>query len=124
MTTYHANVERGERFWLIHVPEVDRWTQARNLREIEPMARDLIATMEQVDIDSFELHVTIALPAVATKHWEHAKHLREQSARLQSEAAEEAREAARALAHDGLTLREIGELLGVSHQRAGQLVNQ
>src|SRR5688572_26867155 len=27
--TYHAQVRRGDRYWLIYVPEVDRSTQAR-----------------------------------------------------------------------------------------------
>jgi hypothetical protein len=44
--TYRVDVERDGRFWLIHVPAVERWTQARNVREIEPMARDLIAIMD------------------------------------------------------------------------------
>src|SRR5437660_620617 len=45
MTTYHAQVERGDRFWLVYVPEIDRWTQARSLAEVETMARELVAVM-------------------------------------------------------------------------------
>lgn len=57
MTTYHARVERGDRFSLIYVPEVDMWTQARNLRQVGTMARDLVATMRDVEPDSLELEV-------------------------------------------------------------------
>jgi hypothetical protein len=32
-------------FWLVFVPEINHYTQARNLGEVEPMARDLIAVM-------------------------------------------------------------------------------
>jgi len=39
-----AVASRGARYWLVHVPEIDEYTQARNDAEIEPMARDLIAT--------------------------------------------------------------------------------
>ena len=39
-----------------------------------------------------------------------------------ADAAEEARLAARELSNAGITLRDIGELMGVSFQRAGQLV--
>lgn len=39
-----------------------------------------------------------------------------------ADAAEEARLAARELSKAGITLRDIGELIGVSFQRAGQLV--
>lgn len=48
---------RDGQFWLIRVPEVDRATQARHLREVEAMARDLIAIMEDVAPDSFALDV-------------------------------------------------------------------
>ncbi|MGY2019377.1 hypothetical protein [Nocardia gipuzkoensis] len=118
---YHANVERGEKYWLVHVPEIDQWTQARNLREVDVMARDLIALMEEVDPKSFEIEVSIKIPDEARKHWDLSRKLHELEAALKSAAAAEAQIAARLLAEDGLTLREIGKVLGVSHQRAGQL---
>jgi hypothetical protein len=62
MASYTARVERGERFWLVTVPEIQRTTQARTLREVEPMARDLIAVMEQIDPKSFELKREIVFP--------------------------------------------------------------
>lgn len=62
MTTYTAFVGRGERYWLVTVPEIQRTTQARTLREIEPMARDLIAVMERVDPQSFDLRVATPAP--------------------------------------------------------------
>lgn len=69
MTTYHVRVERGDWYWLAHVVELDRWTQARTLRDVEPMARDLVATMvgtapDSAAPDSFGLTTDIALPAV------------------------------------------------------------
>ncbi len=42
-------------WFLVHVPEIDQWTQARYDAEIEPMARDLIATWLDVPLD--EVHV-------------------------------------------------------------------
>jgi hypothetical protein len=124
MTTYTARVERGERFWLVTIPEIQRTTQARTLREVEPMARDLIAVMEQLDPQSFELKADIVFPPVAYEHWTRAAQLRDQSARAQAEAAEEARKAARSLAALGLTVRDVGTVLEVSHQRAAQLITE
>jgi len=40
VSTHHVRVERDEKHWMLYVPEIDRVTQARNLREVEPMARD------------------------------------------------------------------------------------
>lgn len=58
MKHYRAKVSRDGKFWLIYVPKIDRWTQARNLGEVETMARDLIAIMDEVRPDSFELAIT------------------------------------------------------------------
>lgn len=124
MSTYTARVERGEQCWLVTVPEIERTTQARTLREVEPMARDLIAVMQQVDPQSFELKADIVFPAVAYEHWTRAALLREQAARSQAEAADAARTAALLLAELGLTVRDVGTMLGVSHQRAAQLITE
>lgn len=59
MRTYTAQVERDGRYWLIRVPQIDRCTQARSLREVETMARDLVAVMTEAEPDSFELSVLI-----------------------------------------------------------------
>jgi hypothetical protein len=67
MAAYTARVERGEQFWLVTVPEIQRTTQARTLREVEPMARDLIAVLEQVDPQSFELKRDIVIPSKGTE---------------------------------------------------------
>lgn len=123
MTTYVVNVTRGERFWLVHVPEVDRYTQARHLREVDTMARDLVSIMREVEPDSFELDVHVETPADVAQLLEHAEKLRGESRLAQSQAAEEVRRAARSLRDAGLPLRDIGILLDVSHQRAGQLVH-
>jgi len=61
-TTYDATVTRDGIFWLIHVPAIDRSTQARSLDEIEPMARDLIVTMLDVDLSTVEIAVELPRP--------------------------------------------------------------
>lgn len=123
MSVYTANVEQDGRFWLIRVEEIDRVTQARNLREVEEMARDLIAVMEEVESDSFALTINLSLPANAQHHIDEALRLREEAAEANRRAAEESRAAAKELAASGLPLRDVGKVLGVSHQRAQQLVN-
>jgi hypothetical protein len=120
--TYRANVTRGERFWLVEVEGVG-WTQARHLREVEEMARDLVAVMTEVEPESFALEVTTSLPGAVQAHLDRAEALRQESARTQHEAAAEVRAAARELAATGLPLRDVAVLLGVSHQRAHQLVS-
>lgn len=122
MSRYTARVTRDGRFWMIHVQELDLVTQARNLGEIELMARDLIAIMEEVEPDSFDLDVTIAMPGEVDQHLARARGLRAEEARARAEAAAEVRAAALELKQAGIPLRDLGKLLGVSYQRAHQLV--
>ncbi|WP_446223521.1 type II toxin-antitoxin system HicB family antitoxin [Nocardia sp. IBHARD005] len=121
---YTAHAERDGRFWLIHVPEIDQWTQARNLREVESMARDLVATMLEANPNSFEVEVEVELPEAVRAEWEESKRLLTKVDEIKASAAAAAQRAARRLADEGLTLREIGQVLGVSFQRAGQLLNR
>jgi hypothetical protein len=68
-----------------------------------------------VDID-------VELPSVVEAHLEAAIRLREEEATARARAAEESRAAARELRDSGLTVRELGIALGISYQRAQQLL--
>lgn len=57
MTVYHAQVSRDGKYWLVHVPEIGKYTQARNLGEVDAMARDLIAIMTDQEPDRFDLAI-------------------------------------------------------------------
>lgn len=122
MTTYHAEASLGERYWLIHVAEIDQWTQARNLTEAEAMAKDLIAVCLDTPSESFEVELTISLPETVQRHLARAADRRSAAANAQSEAAGEYRAAAGQLKANGLTVRDIGTALGISHQRVQQLL--
>ncbi len=87
------------------------------------MAREAIAMMLDVDtcrIARIELEVVPPDPAAAligTMHNALA------TAREATETASAARrEAARALRADGLPMRDVGHLLGLSHQRVSQIL--
>lgn len=124
MGTYHANVQRGDKYWVIYVPEVDRWTQARHLREVDAVARDLVAIMDEVPADSFDLEQHIDLPSDVQDELAVSASLREQAARNQADAARLVRHAAAKLYEQGLPYRDVGQVLGVSFQRAKQLVDE
>ncbi|MFC3964224.1 hypothetical protein [Nocardia jiangsuensis] len=64
--TYSARVSRDEDAWSIEVPEVDRVTQALDLRQVDAMASDLIAVMDDVDPDSIELDIEWPADIAAT----------------------------------------------------------
>jgi len=120
----HANAKRDGKWWLVYVPEVDRWTQARTLADVGPMAAELAALMLGVNEDQVEIEdIVIELPEHVRQRLADAERLRKQAAEANHAAAQASRDAARELKADGLTVRDIGRALDVSYQRAHQLVS-
>lgn len=123
MNTYHAVATRDGRYWLVHIPELDRYTQARNLPEVDTMARDLLALVLGVSPDSFHVEREVDLPDAVRHHLELADKHASDASWFQAESARERRFAAREMQAAGLTVRDIGAALGISHQRAQQLIS-
>jgi len=121
--TYRALVERQPGWWIISVPELDLVTQARRIRDIQHMATDLVAAW--LDMDPAEVRVEIedfTPPAAVIEQMGRAKRLLGQATREQEEAGRLASDAVGVLVDElGLTLRDAGEILGISHQRVAQL---
>ncbi len=123
MGSYKAEVVHGDRYWVVTVEGVGA-TQARHLGELEAMTRDLIAVMTDEDPAAVEVKFDIRLPEEVQAHLGRASVLREEAAKANADAAVEARIAAQQLYEAGLSLRDIGRALGISHQRAHQLVHR
>lgn len=81
-------MDRDGEVWRVRVPEVARTTQARTLREVEPMARDLVALIDDVPPHSFDHEVTITLPADVRAELDRSAELREQAVHSQADAAQ------------------------------------
>ena len=124
MSTYTALVSRDGRFWHIEVPEIDRVTQARTINEVDDMTRDLIAIMTDAEPGSFELDVRIQLPDSVQAHLSEVERARDAEAKARIHAATELRAAAAELKDAGLSVRELGAVLGISYQRASQLTSR
>ncbi|PDQ36489.1 MAG: hypothetical protein B5766_00660 [Candidatus Lumbricidophila eiseniae] len=122
-TTYAVTAERSGRFWALEIPEVEGYTQVRSLTDAEPMARDCISFLTNVPPNSFDITVTVKLPTTVQQHLKDSHTLAEQAATAQAQAAAESRAAIRELHQQGLSLKEIGLALGISRQRAHQLVH-
>ena len=122
MTRYHASARRVGNSWAIDVAGVGP-TQARRLAEIEVIARDLVAIMKGIDVQDVDVDIRIELPDTVRHALDHAGQARAAEERARAEATSSYRAAARELRDSGLTVREIGVLLGVSYQRVHQLVS-
>jgi predicted RNase H-like HicB family nuclease len=125
MNTYVVNVTREGKWWLVAIPEIDGLTQARRLSEAEKMAREYIAVTLGAAPHSFEVDLRIENVAgvdVAGALAE-IRDERERVAALEIENREHAKRLAKSLAAASIPVRDIGTIMGVSFQRAHQLVS-
>ncbi len=126
MKTYEIKVYRDGKWWMVGIPEIDGLTQARRLSEVEDMARSYIA----VDQDVAPSEIELRNPQVIVSGEDLGTAMRDisefrKAARVAEEkAAALMVETARRLASQQVPLRDIGEVLGVSHQRVHQLVHE
>lgn len=124
MTTYTVTAERGQRHWVLQCVEVPGAISEVTRLDQADVIKEAIAWVADVPEDSIEIVLQPVLPEAARVHMTHAEELRRASAEANRRAAEEARAAALGLADAGLSVRDIGSVMGVSHQRAQQLVTE
>lgn len=120
--TFVVEVRRVDRWWAIDVPDFKGvHTQARRLAEVESQARDAIAAALDVPLRSVAVIVRPVLDTRISRLVDAARQSRIASQAAQIEAAQDTAAGLRALQSHGLSLRDAGALLGISHQRAAQL---
>jgi len=127
MTTYTVSVTREGRWWIVRAPEIDQVTQARRLSEVTKAARELIAVTLDVPMSTVRVQVHVERVGEVEDVTGRAEAIRKEHARadeLARRAHDESRELARQLAGAHVPMRDIGELLGVSHQRVHQLISR
>lgn len=121
--SYKVTATREEGWWVLEAPEVSGvFSQSRRLDQAEDMARDAIASMLDVPEDSFDVVVEPRLPEPLHHRMEEALKMRGLSAKVQSAARSATDRAVREMHEQGLPVRDIGRLLGLSHQRAAKLL--
>jgi predicted RNase H-like HicB family nuclease len=121
---YTVEVRRSGRWWAIAVPELKGvFSQARRLVDVEPMARDAISAVLDVSPRSFDITMRPMLGDRLDKLAREARESRAAAQEAQVEASDRSVRALRSLQKAGIPLRDAGELLGMSHQRAAQLAD-
>ena len=123
VTRFTVRARRVGSWWALDVdglPGVR--TQVRRIDQAEVMVREAIAGVLDVTSDSFEIVLAPDVPAPVRDIVDQATTARSLAAQAQDAAAQLTRDAARRLVAEGLTVRDAGVLLGVSHQRIAQLV--
>lgn len=120
---YAVIYERDESgAWNAHVPEVPgAHTYGRSLQQARQRIREALGLWVDDAADA-QFDEEIRLPREAQGAVARAKSARAKLARDQKEAAEATRVAARCLSEMGLSIRDAGEVLEISHQRAQQIL--
>jgi len=118
-----ANCQRSGNWWAIEVPELPGlFTQTRRLDQVEAMVKDAASLMLDEPQASFSVTVVPRVDEATSRAMASAKQARERLQVSQAEASAASRAAASQLAAQGLTVRDIGSVLGLSYQRAAKLL--
>ncbi len=119
---YIATVERDGSWWMISVEGVEfGYTQARRLDQVEAVTRDMLGGVLETPADSFDLDVRIVLPVDVQEKVDRVRRLQAAAAKAAAAATAANRATARELAASGMPIRDVGNVMGVSYQRAQQL---
>ena len=121
---HRVRAVRSGDWWAITVPALPGvFSQAKRLDQVEGMARAAIAMLLDITIDDvgrIETDIEPPEPAAGMIATMHAALATARTAT--EEAATARREAARLLRSAGLPMRDVGHLLGISHQRVSQIL--
>lgn len=124
MTYYHATYQFDGRGWICQFADPDIATFGRTIAAAKTHARSLLAVHLEVDdlaAAGVEIRDEIRLPAGIDVDLDLLARQRYKAETLRREVAVATRTAAAKLRAAGLSTRDVGELVGVSGARVGQL---
>lgn len=121
--TFTITAERTPTGWWTLVCDGVGVSQVRRLTQAAEDMREPIAYVTGLDADSFDICVVPKLPNVFTEKYEAAKKYKEDADKANEKAMLASKQAAKSLKDQGFTLREIGQVMDISYQRAGQLIS-
>jgi predicted RNase H-like HicB family nuclease len=121
--TYTAVCERNDGWWAVHLPQVPGvFTQACKLDQVAAMAQDAIAATLDIPADSIKIKVEPVLDPQAQDALRRLERATHEADEARKAVTAMAINAAEVLVGSGLTVRDAGWIMGVSHQRVDLLV--
>lgn len=125
MKHYTARAVRSGKWWAITIDGVKgAHSQAKRLDQVEPSAREVIALMTDQDADSFTVDVVHELPTEWRQALEHYLELSNKASEFAQQLSEAQTVTAAQLLDSGLTMRDVGAMMGISFQRVAQLTSK
>ncbi|HEY5180200.1 MAG TPA: hypothetical protein VIJ07_10590 [Dermatophilaceae bacterium] len=119
-----ATATRTGEWWAIEVSDVQGGlhTQARRLDQVAATVADAVALAVDVSPETIEVTVIPQLAPRDAELIDAARHASQEAVRASELASQLSRQAVAQLRSEGMTVRDVGGLLGVSPQRVSQLV--
>ena len=126
MTKHIVEVYRDGKWWMADIAALDVLTQSRRIANIEHAAREAIAVT--LDVDPLDFGVEIRMKPISDIDVETLRaeihRVHDAASALEREATVRSKELTQRLAQAGVPLRDIGSIIGFSHQRAHQLLDR
>ena len=122
-TTYRVEVVRSGNWWAITVPDLPgTFSQAKRLDQVDGNAREAIALMTDTDEDQFDLDVNVDTDPDIAALIADLNASSEATIKAKADEAKARQRVVRALQKRELPTRDIGALIGLSHQRVAQIL--
>jgi predicted RNase H-like HicB family nuclease len=118
MRTFDATVTREGKWWAVVVKDIPGYcvvTQGRDLPDAEFMARDAVALALEIPIEDVAVRLHVSGMDEGLAELARVRVAAEEGQRLVASLAQQ-------LIDQGVSLRDAGLILNLSHQRVGQLV--
>ena len=124
MKTYRVECEWDETgWWVVTVPEVSgAVTQCKRLDKVPNDVGEVLELLTDEKPGTYELDVHTVVPGKAGELAAEALELRAQADALAGSVATTTCTAVVTLSKSGFSMRDIGQLVGVSHQRVDQIL--
>jgi predicted RNase H-like HicB family nuclease len=124
--TYTVVARRSGDRWAITVRELPGvFTQARRLDEIADTAKEAIGLFLELDPADVSVDVKLDLPDGLTEDLDALREAREAARRANEQLAVKQARVVEGLSRRGrLSLREVAAMLGISHQRVAQILEE
>ena len=123
MTSYKVTAQRAGKYWHLSIDGLTQGTQAKSLTEAPEMAADLISILTGEDPSTLDISLAIHMPERIRILQDDASRYRAEAERTRALAQRKTREAAQLMRSEGMAVKDIGRVLGVSHQRASQILS-
>lgn len=122
---YTATARRSGRWWVVQCDQhPGALSQVARLDQAAEVHKEAIAFVTGEAQDEVDVEVRPELDPNVSEELAEARRLAEQASEIEERARSLRSDAARRLAHDGLSVRDVGSVMGVSYQRAHQLIGR